>query len=58
MMRFHFSTFLSINILKIISVILMYRKYSESASLFHEKLKILNPTEEVDIMLGDFNLNA
>ena len=36
----------------------MYRKYSESASLFHEKLKILNPTEEVDIMLGDFNLNA
>ena len=43
---------------KIISVVLMYRKYAESVSLFHEKLQTLNAKEEVDIILEDFNLNA
>ena len=32
----------------------MYR----SVLLFYEKLETLNAREEVDIILGDFNLNA
>ena len=43
---------------KIISVELMYRKYTESVSLFYEKFETLNAREEVDIILGYFNLNA
>ena len=43
---------------KVISVVLMYRKYTESVSLFYEKLETLNAREEVDIILGDFSLNA
>ena len=36
----------------------MYRKCTESVSLFYEQLETLNATEEVDIALGDLNLNA
>ena len=43
---------------KVISVVLMYRKYTESVSLFYEKLETLNAREEVDIILGDFILNS
>ena len=43
---------------KVISVVLMYRKCTESVSLFYEKLETLNAREEVDIILGDLNLNS
>ena len=43
---------------KVISVILMHRKHTESVSIFYEKLGTLNAREEVSIILEDFNLNA
>ena len=36
----------------------MYRKYPNSVSLFYENLETLNARKKVDIILGDFNLNA
>ena len=36
----------------------MYRKHTESVSLFYKKLETLNAGEEVDFILGDFNLNT
>ena len=39
-------------------MVLMYRKYTESVSLFYEKFETLNARGKVDIILGDFNLNA
>ena len=38
---------------KVISVVLMYSKQTESVSLFYEKLETLSAREEV-IILGDF----
>ena len=43
---------------KVVSVVLMYRKYTESVSLFYEKLETLNARKEVDIILQNFDLNA
>ena len=40
---------------KVISVVLMYIKHTESVLLFYEKL--VNAREEVDIILEEFNLN-
>ena len=53
-MRFHLPRFFK----KVISVVLMYRKYIESVSLFHEKLETFKAREEVDVILREFNLNA
>ena len=39
-------------------MILIYKKYTENVSLFHEKLETLNAKGEVDIILGVFHLNA
>ena len=36
----------------------MYRKHTESVSLLCEKLETLNAKDEIDIMLGVFNLDA
>ena len=36
----------------------MYRKHTKRVSLFYENLETLNAREEVDIILGDFNLNT
>ena len=59
MMGFHFfQVFKQMYSGKVINVVLMYRKYTESVSLFKEKLETLNAREEVDIIRGDFNLNA
>ena len=43
---------------KIISVVLMYRKHTESVWLFYERLENINAREETDVILWDFNLNA
>ena len=43
---------------KVINVVFMYRKCTESVSLFYEKLETLNAREEVDIILGNLNLNS
>ena len=36
----------------------MYRKYTESVSLFYEKLETPNVRGDGDVILGNFNLNT
>ena len=58
MIGFHLSSFLSQHILEVNSVLLTYRRHTDSVPLFYEKLRTFNTAEEVDIILWDFDLNT
>ena len=58
MIGFHLSSFLNQHILEVNSVLLTYRRHSDSVSLFYEKLQTFNTAEDVDIILWDFDLNT
>lgn len=52
--KVHKSTFSNI----VIGIALLYRKHSSTLSYFYKTLTILNDNKDINIILGDFNVDA